>query len=472
MTGLIVAAVLVPVLSGLLVLIVGERWNWPRGIFAFLVTATTLVLFGAAWAGLGSGVHRLWLVTIMRSTPEPLLLVDFAGVLLAVLFAFVWLVVTLYSLSYMKASQFQADYYGFLLLMLGTVVGVCQTDNLLLIYVFWELAALATWRLVAFYRGDQEIGIAQMTLLVNFVGSTLMLVGFAGIAQQYGTFSIGRLSGVGLSPVLSLLILAGMVTKSASLPMYIWLPDAHSAAPSPMSALLSGIVAKIGLVAYLRLFVQGHVLLPSWWPLLVAGLGVAGSLVAAGCALRETDYKRVLAFSTVSQLGYIFIGFAFATGFGLTAGFVYLAAHCLAKSGLFLSMGIVERATHTREMGAIRGLARAMPTVAAAVAVLMVSVIGLPPLLGFFGKLYVIIAAARENLLVAAGAVVAAVMTAIYMLRVFRMFLGEPRPASPGRPDATMALAVLVLAVVTLALGLCYPFYGGALSSHLSGSMP
>jgi formate hydrogenlyase subunit 3/multisubunit Na+/H+ antiporter MnhD subunit len=292
----------------------------------------------------------------------------------------------------------------------------------------------------------------------TLAGSVLMLVGFAIVFVEHQTFSPDRLTGPGLSPWGLLLILAGMVTKSASVPMYVWLPDAHTAAPSPMSAVLSGIVAKIGLIAYIRVFIQSPLVLPDWWPLLVGGVGVVGSLLAAGGALHARDYKRVLAYSTVSQLGYIFVGFAFAGAFGLAAGLIYLVAHCLAKAGLFLAMGVVEKSTHRRDLTELGGLARAMPVTATATAVMMLSIIGFPPLLGFWGKFYVVLAAVRSNLVIAVAALVAAVMTALYMVRLFRMFTGEPREGVTGRESGLMTAVVAVLALTTLALGVAYPW--------------
>ncbi len=458
MTGLVAAVILVPIVLGILLLILRRLSPWARNLIAVLGSAATLGLAIVLWVTAGPGSHNLWLMGVLGAAPVPLLMVDGIGLLLVVLFSFVWLLVTIYSLSYMKDYPFQDDYYGFLLVMLGSMVGFCLSQNLLMIYLFWEVAGMATWRLVAFYRNDREIRAATKTLFMTFTGSVLMLVGFAGIFVEHQTLNVNSLAGSGISIWASLLILVGMITKSASLPFYIWLPDAHTAAPSPMSALLSGIIAKIGLIAYLRIFIQSQVVLPSWWPLLVAGLGVGGSLLAAGCALRVKDYKRVLAFSTVSQLGYIFIGFAFAEGFGLMAGVIYLVAHCLAKAGLFMAMGIVERTTHKRNIDELSGLAHSMPVTAVSCAVLMLSIIGLPPLLGFFGKFYVILAAVKGNLVIATGGIIAAVMTVLYMLRVYRMFTGEPREGITGRDSGVMTTVVVVLAAASLVLGFLFPY--------------
>ncbi|HDQ98796.1 MAG TPA: hypothetical protein ENN51_00715 [candidate division WOR-3 bacterium] len=471
MSGLLGAAILVPFVTGFLLLVLRRLPRGLRNAVSVLASAATLALVVMLWSRAGTGSHGLWLMGILRVLPSPLMVVDGIGLLLATVFAFVWLLVTLYSTGYLKGYDYQDDYFGFLLMMLGAMVGLCFARNMLMIYLFWELAGIATWRLVAFYRSDREVAAARKTLLITFAGSVLMLVGFAVVFVEHQTFSPDRLSGPGMNPWALFLILAGIVTKSASVPMYVWLPDAHTSAPSPMSAVLSGIVAKIGLIAYIRIFIQSPLAPPESWPLIVGGIGVAGSLLAAGGALYARDYKRVLAYSTVSQLGYIFIGFAFAATFGLHAGIIYLVAHCLAKAGLFLAMGVVEKTTGRRDLTELGGLARTMPVTAAATAVMMLSIIGLPPLLGFWGKFYVILAAVRgEALVIAIAALVAAVMTALYMVRLYRMFTGEPREGVAGREVGLLSSVVAVLALATLALGVAYPWLSGYLDAALAAT--
>jgi len=459
MKQLVWAAIGAPALIGIVLLMfrrLGRGYRQAAAVFGALATLGVIILL---WVLAGANGPLLDVGTMLA--------LDGVGLLLATVFSVIWLVVVVYSIDYMKASPDQDDFYGFLLLMLGAIIGLCLSRSLLAVYAFWEIIGVCTWRLTAFYRRDAEVGIANRTLLITFAGSVLMLVGFGLVYLESGTLAMPELVGFSLSPIAALLILAGMVTKSASLPLYVWLPDAHTAAPSPVSAVLSGVVAKVGLIAYVKLLIQSHVLLPVWWPLLVGGLGVAGALVAGGCALRERDMKRVLAFSTVSQLGYIFIGFALATGFGLVAGLVYLVGHAIAKAGLFLSYGMVEHSTHKRNLSDLSGMARTMPVTAVAVALLMLSIIGIPPFLGFFGKFYVISAAMQWNALIAIGALVAAVLTLLYMLRLYRVFFGAPMPETPSRERPLMAACVLFLAAASTGLGLLFPLMAGIFKQGL-----
>jgi multicomponent Na+:H+ antiporter subunit A len=449
-------AVLVPAGLGVMLLLLRRIGSGLRGTIALFGTASTLAIVFWLWVRYGGAVASC------GSSPQmlaPFFRVDAVGLLLATLFGVIWLLVVLYSLGYMRGQEHQDDYYGFLLLMLGAMTGFCFSWNVIALYIFWELAGVSTWRLVAHRRSDLEVATANRTLLITFCGSVLMLVGFAILFVESGSFDVAVIAGRAISPWAAVLVLVGMITKSASLPLYVWLPDAHTAAPSPVSALLSGVVAKIGLIAYLRVLVQSRVLLPHWWMWLVAVLAVCGALVAAGVALRENDIKRILGFSTVSQLGYVFLGFAVASGLGVVAGVVYLVAHALAKSGLFLAMGLVEHSTGRRDLNDLGGLMRSMPVTATAVGLLMLSIVGIPPLLGFFGKLYVVVAVTRVSPVLAAGAVVAAVLTLLYMLRLYRVFIGGPRDGVVGHESWVMTTPVVVLAALTTGVGFCFPVF-------------
>lgn len=459
MVGMAPWIAVVPLAFAVILLLVPKVSRSVRGVAALVGAAVTFAI--AVWTWLAArGVSASFFTLSLTGEPaSALVTADPVGLLLVSVFSFVWLLATLYSLGYITTNEHAAEYYGMLLLLEAAVLGFCLTDHLLVMFICWEVAAIATWRLVMFGRGDLEVRAAQQTLLLNFASAALMLTGLVWVAVELRTYSASGLSGGAPAPAALLLVLAGVLTKSASMPFYIWLPSAHSVAPSPMSALLSGTVAKLGLILYLRVFVLGGMVLPGWWSGLVAGIGIVSSLVAAGCALAENDIKRVLAFSTVSQLGYIFVAFALPAGAGVTAGLVYLVAHCLAKAGLFLVAGQVERTAGTRDLRQLSGIARQEPLAAAAAALMMLSIIGIPPLLGFFGKFYLIVAAARWSVLAAAGAVGVAVMTAAYLLRFYRCFVGDGAVAgASGRTGFAMAFSVAVLALATLLLGIVYPF--------------
>jgi formate hydrogenlyase subunit 3/multisubunit Na+/H+ antiporter MnhD subunit len=199
-------------------------------------------------------------------------------------------------------------------LIIASLIGVAFSENLILLYIFWEIAALATWRLVGFYREKKIVRIADKTFLMTFLGSSFMLLGFVLLYNQTGTLSITQLRGIEVSNLngILFLIFLGIIAKSACLPIHSWLAEAHPVAPSPMSAILSGVEVEVGLFAFLRLF--GYTF--NWSSNWILWLAVISSLIGAGAALREKDIKRIIAYSTVSQVGYILLGFALLSKIG------------------------------------------------------------------------------------------------------------------------------------------------------------
>jgi multicomponent Na+:H+ antiporter subunit D len=371
----------------------------------------------------------------------------------------VGLAALLYSLVKIRAGAGQvAEYFVFLALLVASGIGVVYARNLLVIFALWELAAFALWRLVAFYRGEEELGAAVWAWLVNFASAALMLIGLVLILLERSTLSLDVLRGQALPFWPAMLVLVGILAKSATLPLYIWLPRAYKAAPAPVCALLSGVAENIGIILFFKLFVL-TVRVPDGFMIMVAGLAVVSSLVAGGIALTAGTIRTTLAYSTVSQLGFIFLGLSL-TGYwyyGITAGLLYVAAHAIAKSGLFFAAGLVEDSAGHGELDRLGGAARVSPVLAVAAGMLVLSIVGVPPFLGFFAKLGVIIATVRHSLLLGAGAIVAALFTLLYLVRLYtKVFMGV-RPTAEMRPvNGFLVGLVLVLALVSLAAGLAY----------------
>jgi len=375
----------------------------------------------------------------------------------ALVLGLVGLAALLYSLAKIRAGVGQvAEYLVFLVLLLASGIGVVYARNLFVMFALWELAALALWRLVAFYRGEEELGAAFWALLLNFASAGLMLVGLAVILLERSTLNLDTLRGQTLPFWPAMLVLVGILAKSATLPLYIWLPRAYKAAPAPVCALLSGVAENIGIILFFKLFVL-TMRVPDGFMPMVAGLAVVSSLVTGGIALTTGTIRSTLAYSTVSQLGFIFLGLSLAGYYGITAGLLYVAAHAVAKAGLFFAAGLVEDAAGNGELGRLGGVARVSPVLAVAAAMLVLSIIGIPPFLGFFAKLGVIIASVRYSLLLGAGAMVAALFTLLYLVRLYtRVFMGTGPTAEMRPVNGYLVALVVVLALVSLAAGMVY----------------
>ena len=232
----------------------------------------------------------------------------------------------------------------------------------------------------------------------------------------------------------------GILSKSATLPFHTWLPDA-GVAPSPVTALLhAAVLVKIGVYVYARLFVVTFDI-AACGRTAVLVVAAASALVSAGAALMETDLKRLIAYSTVSQIAFIFFGFAVggitgkAAEIGVTGALLYILMHGLAKGGLFLCAGIVEQRTHTKDIRQLGGLARTMPLTAVAFLLCAFSVMGIPPFGGFFANTWCSAAAAESGQLwIGLVFLAAAFMTILYLFRAFTMvFLGEPKSSQADR---------------------------------------
>ncbi len=314
---------------------------------------------------------------------------DWFGMLMVLLIAGVGLCVFWYAASYFHPGPEVARTAAVLLLFAGSMFGLVCSDNLLLLFTFWELTSITSFLLI----GTDDTKAAARTaalhaLLVTGGGGLAMLGGFVLIGQAAGTFSLHEIlerPPTGTTVTVGLvLVLMGALTKSAQVPFHAWLPGAM-AAPTPISAYLhSATMVKAGVYLVAR-FTPAFALVGPWrWIVLSAG---SASLLLGGYrALRQHDLKLVLAFGTISQLGLLMILFGAGVPEMAFAGCVLLIAHAAFKAALFLTVGIVDHQTHTRDLRALTGLGHRWPVIFAGAALAAASMAGLPPLLGFIAK--------------------------------------------------------------------------------------
>ena len=344
-------------------------------------------------------------------------------------------------------------------LFFGAMMGLVFSGNLILLYVFWEITAITSWRLIGFFREKAHVLRADKAFLVTVFGAVLMLIGFISIYQQTGSFDLSVIKeSAKINPISNLaigLILVGILSKSATLPLHTWLPDA-GVAPSPVTALLhAAILVKIGIYVFARLFIATFS--PAeFWHTVVPIIAAASALVSAGAALIETDLKRIIAYSTISQIGFIFFGLAVGNEMAVAGGLLYILMHGIAKAGLFLCAGIIEQNTKTKDITKLGGLIVTMPVTAVSFLFCAFSVMGIPPFGGFFSK-YMVFSGAVNGGQIWIGFIflLGAVMTILYLFRTFNLiFLGEA--GIPGAKEASpiMVASVAVLGVLSLAGGI------------------
>ena len=398
---------------------------------------------------------------------------DGYGFFMALVVLAVSFLIAIYSGGYMSGEEHQGEFYSLFLVFVASMVGLIFSNHLIAFYIFWEITAFCSWRLIGLRRKPEHLAAANQAMLITSLGAVAMLSGIALIYKDTNTFSLASLKGYQPTVIVSLLILAGIFSKSAQIPLHLWLPDA-GVAPTPVTALLhAAVLVKIGVYAYFRLFNATMVLDPriSYW---VGVISVATALISSAAAARENDIKRILAYSTISQLSYIMFAFSLNTSTAVVAGFIYILAHSFAKAGLFLAAGVVEHNTHTKDITKLGGLKKMMPVTNAAFLLCALSIIGIPPLAGFFAK-YSVISAAFDSHRFYSGAllIAAAMMTMYYLMRFYKkVFTGSAGEAVAALPDVreksfSMVWVVMAFGLISLILGVLIKFPTEILSKLL-----
>lgn len=388
----------------------------------------------------------------------------FAGLILAI-----GLLIIAYARFYLSKDDPMGEFYAYLLLFQGAMVGIVLSNNILLLLIFWELTSLSSFLLIGYWKhlpeGRQG---ARMALVVTGMGGLSMIAGMLILGDIAGSYDLTVIlehgDAIKASPwyvPALLLILGGCFTKSAQFPFHFWLPHAM-AAPTPVSAYLhSATMVKAGLFLMARLWpvLAGT----DAWFYIVATTGLATMVIAAWIAIFKDDLKGLLAHSTVSHLGLVTMLFGFGTPMAAIAGVFHILNHATFKCALFMTAGIVDHEAGTRDARRLGGLAALMPITTAIATLAGLSMAGIPLLNGFLSKELMLEEAAHtpwagNPWILPALATLGALFSAAYSFRyVFRVFYGPARddyPSHPHDPPAGMYLPPALLVVPVVAIGL------------------
>ncbi|GAB6120251.1 NADH-quinone oxidoreductase subunit L [Dysgonomonas termitidis] len=403
---------------------------------------------------------------------------DPISVMMLVVITTVSLMVHVYSLGYMKGEKGFQRYYAFLSLFSFAMLGLVVATNIFQMYIFWELVGVSSFLLISFYYvKPSAVAASKKAFIVTRFADFFFLVGILLLSYFTGTFDFATLtasnadicvsSTAGMSflgmSVLSwamLLIFMGGAGKSAMMPFHIWLPDAMEG-PTPASALIHAatmVVAGVFLVA--RLFPIYHFGAPEILTV-IAWVGAITALFAAVVACTQTDIKRVLAFSTISQIAFMLTSlgvskFGDHEGLGYMAGMFHLFTHAFFKALLFLCAGAIIHAVHSNEMGDMGGLAKKLPITCITFGIAWLAIAGIYPFSGFFSKDEILAAAMEHNFPIYIILSVAAGLTAFYMTRLFlRIFFYEKKHYhhEPHEAGPSMAIPLIILAVFAFGAG-------------------
>ena len=447
--------------------------GWVLALFPLALT----VYFAGQISGVAAGevlaVSADWVPSLGIALSFSL---DGLSLLFALLISGIGALVVVYAGGYLAGHAHLGRFYAFLLMFLASMLGLVLANNVITLFVFWELTSVSSYLLIGFeHEREAARHAALQALLVTGLGGLALLAGLLLLGQAGGSLELSELLTRGeairahpfYAPIL-LLILAGAFTKSAQFPFHFWLPSAMEA-PTPVSAYLhSATMVKAGvyLLARLSPALGGTEL----WFYIVTAAGAATMLTGAYLAFQQSDMKRILAYSTMSALGMMVLLLGIGTERAVKAAIVSILVHALYKGALFLVAGAVDHETGTRDVGRLGGLRRAMPITAAAAALAALSMAGLPPLFGFIGK-EMVYEAVYESPTTAALLTGVVVLSSMFLLAVagvagLRPFFGKQTstPKHPHEAPLSLWLGPSLLAGLGLLSGL-FPGAAGWLVS-------
>lgn len=477
-----------PFIAALLIAVASGR---SRAVHSGLAAAAstvglilTLAIAGRVVGGETLSVSSPWVPQIGLDFS---LMIDPLGLMFAGLILGIGLLVVIFAHFYLAADEATGRFFASLMLFQGAMLGIVMSGNVLLLLVFWELTSLSSFLLIGFWRHSAAARQgARMALAITGGGGLVLIAGMVLLGVTAGSFDLMTILARGdiikaspLYPAILILILIGCFTKSAQFPFHFWLPHAM-AAPTPVSAYLhSATMVKAGVFLLARL-----------WPVLagtelytaiVTSVGLITMLFGAWVALFRHDLKSILAYSTISQLGLMVMLLGFSLEMAAIVAIFHILNHAAFKAALFMSAGIVEHETGTRDIRRLGGLAKLMPITALIATIAAASMAGLPPLGGFISKELMLEETLHIDLfgiplLVAIAATIAAALSVAYSFRLAaHLFFGQPRDAAAHEkahdPVAGMWISPALLVIIAVLLGLIPAMLAQPLVSSVGGAV-
>jgi len=458
------AAFLTPVVS-----IVAKRFGVERARDWFVMGAAILMLLivasmaPAVWRGevlvykLG-GWSPPWGITLA---------VDGLNLLVALIIASVVSLIAIYSVVYMERDSGLEKYYTLLMLVTAGCMGVTLTGDVFNLFVFFEIMSISSYALVAFRRNWDSVEAGIKYMIIGSLGTSFILLSITLMYGLVGSLNIADLAGKidaikatqplpMIVPLMLTLFVVGFGIKIAMVPLHAWLPDAYQAAPSAVSALLSGATTTVGVYAMLRVSYMLFGALAIGTMFII--LGLVTMVVGGLMALTQHDLKRLLAYSSISQMGYILLGVGFGTAMGIQGGLFHLLNNAIYKVLLFMCAGAIIYRVGTSNLDELGGLGRNMPITATLFIVGALAISGVPPFNGFASKwtIYVAGVEAGQPICTAIAVIMSALTLAYFLKAINLMFLGQ-RPEhlrDVKEAPPLMLFPMLVLAVFCVVLGI------------------
>ena len=470
---MLIMSIFVPVLLGLGILLAKEIRNrtlllWVTGISLTVTAALGMcVVFG--------GEAELFLFSFGKNL-DFFLRVDTLGRLFALVVDVVWLLCGVYAFEYMKHEQEEQRFFGFYVMVFGILHGLTFSGSMVTFYLFYELMTLLSVPLVLHNRSKEAVKGGLKYLFYSLFGAYMVLFGLFFLNrfalsfsfQAGGTLDMAAVSGnEALMLAVSFSMIIGFSVKAGMFPLHAWLPTAHPVAPAPASAVMSGIIVKMGVLGMIRVvyyLVGADFLRGTWVQTAWMSLSLVTVFMGSMLAYREKVMKKRLAYSTVSQASYILFGLSLMQPAAMTGALLHVVFHAVIKSCLFLSAGAIIYKTHKTNVADLRGIGKEMPVAIWCYTFASAALIGIPPASGFISKWHLATGALASGINVFSwlGPVVlliSALLTAGYLLPVtVNGFLPgadfDYAALEKKEPSLTMLLPLLILSVLAIALGL------------------
>ena len=484
--ALMLPALAIPVVYG-----VGKKSAKAAALILALIALTSLgLLLSLVPTVLNEGQYiesYYWIPTLGSAFT---LFVDGISLSLAIVTLILFSACTIYAINYMEEKSSLPEYYALMSLLSIGLVGVFITSNLLLFYFCWELMLVPTYFIIGGWGYKDSFKTAFKFFIFTHAGAIFVLLGIGAIYMLTGTLDIFEAQALltqvdpGILNWVLISFTAGFAVKMAIVPLHMWLPDAHGEAPAPMSALLSGVIIGAGGYAVLRIALGTvySAMMPTGndFLLVLSFFGVLSAFYGSFLALAETDIKRIIAYSSISHMGYVLFALSlFPYAEGITGGVLHLVNHAASKGLLFLTAGAVMHQTGLRNIKDMGGLASKMPITAICSAIAAFSIGGIPPFACFISEFHIFVGAVTASgvdgsfYLPTVLMLIATVFSLAYVLRYFwKVFLGSPKvpievdettteddkekKTKNNDPPVYMIIAMLTLAAFVVLLGI-YP---------------
>jgi len=394
--------------------------------------------------------------------------IDALGLFMALTFLIIGLIVSIYSFRNIEPNQGLIGYNTLLLGMITGMVGVVLAGDLFTLFIFWEIMCVSSYALVAFRKEEwAPVEAGYKYLIMSAAGTATLLFAMSFLYGLTGTLNIAYLSesfaqseGTVWMYLTLTLIIAGFGLQAGMAPLHMWLPDAHSVAPSPISAVLSGAMVKTAAYGLIRVLMFVFPLMHGAWGITLAIFAIFTMFTGNLMALLQDDVKRLLAFSTIANMGYIMLGLSIGSLRGLTGSLFHILNHAIVKSLLFLSVGSFVYRTNTRSLKELAGIGRSMPISSGLFAIGLIALAGIPPLNFFWSELTIVTACLEADMLpFSVLMILNLALSAAYCLRMIQtIFLREATSISKKATESPkiMLIATIILVSLSIVIGF-YP---------------